>query len=376
MVVRSPALDRHLRHLRPLNRTGVFAFHREGDIGQRKAAMILKMVSLLCALALCVMAPAAPAPYHLVGRMQPGGEGGWDYLTVDSAARRLYLSRGAHVMVVDLQTLKLVGDLADTPGVHGIAVAPELNRGFTSNGRANTASIFDLRTLKVLGQVKTGSNPDAIVYDPDSRRVFTFNGQSKDATVFSALTGQVLATIPLGGKPEFAAPSGRGQVYVNNEDTAEVIEIDSRHLVVTKRWSIKPGESPTGLAFDGKHHRVFSVCGNRLMSVLNTKTGTVTTVPIGQGADGAGYDAGRGLAFSSNGEGTLTIVREVSAGRFEVAQTLPTLRGARTMAVDSKTHRIYLPTALFGPTPAATAETPRPRPTTLKDSFVVLIVGN
>jgi hypothetical protein len=312
----------------------------------------------------------------VIDKIHLGGEGGWDYLTVDSAARRLYVSHGTHVMVVDIDAGKLAGDIPDTPGVHGIALAPKLNRGFISSGRANTATIFDLKTLQALGKVITGTNPDAIQYDPFSKRVLTFNGRSHDATVFDAATGEVAGTIALGGKPEFATTDGQGKVYVNIEDTGEVAEIDSQKLTVVKRTSIKPCEEPSGMGLDAAHHRVFSVCGNKIMTVLDAEAGKViATVPIGGGTDGAGFDAGTGLAFSSNGEGTLTVVRESSPGKFEVAETVTTQRGARTMALDPKTHNIYLPTAEFGPAPAPTPDVPRPRPTPIKDSFTVLVVG-
>jgi DNA-binding beta-propeller fold protein YncE len=279
-------------------------------------------------------------------------------------------------MVVGIDTDKVVGDIADTPGVHGIAIAPELNRGFTSNGKANTATIFDLKTLKVLGQVKTGENPDAILYDPASKRVFTFNGRSKDATVFEAASGEVAGTIALGGKPEFAATDGNGKVYVNIEDTSEVVEIDSRKLSLIKRYSIKPCEEPTGMGLDAEHHRVYSGCHNKVMAILDTEAGKViATVPIGSGVDGNGFDPKTGLAFSANGDGTLSVVRESSPGRFEVVETVTTQRGSRTMAIDSRTHNIYLPAAQFSPQTASTTEGPRPRPTMIRDSFAVLVVG-
>ena len=322
------------------------------------------------------LAQAAAPGYHLIKKIPLGGEGGWDYLTVDGAARRLYVSRATHVVVVDLDTEKPVGDIADTPGVHGIALAPELNRGFISCGKEDVAVVFDLKTLKVLDRVKTGSNPDAILYDPATRRVFTFNGRSKDATAFDAATGKVVGTVPLGGKPEFSATDGRGRVYANIEDTSEVVEIDSRRLAVLKRIALKPGEEPSGLGFDAKGGRTFSGCGNKLMAVADVKAGLlIATLPIGAGVDGNGFDPGTGLAFSANGEGTLTVVRQTSPGRFEVAETVPTQRGARTMAIDPTTHRIYLPTADFGPAPAPTADNPRPRPAILKDTFVILVVG-
>lgn len=329
----------------------------------------------LCLLAflLATLASGAEPGYHVVRRLPLGGEGGWDYLTVDSAARRLYVSRGTRVMVVDLETGKLAGEIPDTLGVHGIALAPELNRGFTSNGRANTATIFDLKTLKPLGQVKTGTNPDAIVYDPASGRVFTFNGRSHDATAFAASTGEVAGTIPLGGKPEFAVPDGKGKIYANIEDTSELVEIDSRKLAVTRRSPLKPCEEPSGLALDREHRRVFSGCANKIMTVTDADSGSViATLPIGQGVDGNGFDPGPQLAFSSNGEGTLTVVRVLSPSRFEVAETVPTEPGARTMAVDLETHHLYLPTAKFGPAPPPTQDTPRPRRTLVEGSFVVL----
>lgn len=331
---------------------------------------------MFCSLLVCSISYAADPGYHVIKKLQLGGEGGWDYLTVDGAARRLYISRSTHVIVVDIDTDKVVGDIADTPGVHGIAIAPELNRGFTSNGKANTSTIFDLKTLKVLGQVKTGQNPDAILYDPASKRVLTFNGRSKDATVFEAISGKIAGTIALGGKPEFAAADGQGKVYVNIEDTNEVVEIDSLKLSLTKRYSLKPCEEPSGMGLDAEHHRVYSGCHNKVVTILNTETGKViATMPIGEGVDGNGFDQERGLAFSANGEGTLTVVRESAPGKFEVAETVTTQHGARTMAIDPKTHNIYLPTAQFSPQTASAADGSRPRPTMIRDSFAVLVVG-
>lgn len=341
-----------------------------------KVGDILRILLFFFCLIFGTISYAAGSGYHVIKKLQLGGEGGWDYLTVDSEALRLYISRSTHVMVVDLDTDKLVGDIPDTPGVHGIAVAPELNRGYISNGRANTTTIFDLKTLKVLGQVKTGTNPDAILYDPASKRVFTFNGRSKDATVFDAASLEVLGTIALGGKPEFAMADGHGKVYVNIEDTSEVVEIDSRKLAVIKRFSLKPCEEPTGMGLDPEHHRVFAGCHNKVMAILDTEMGKlIATVPIGEGVDGNGFDPGTGLAFSSNGDGTLTVVRESFPGKFEVAEIVTTQRGARTMAIDPKTHNIYLPTAEFSPPPASTPEGSRPRPTMIKDSFAVLVAG-
>ncbi len=325
--------------------------------------------------AVVAAAVAAPNGYQVVKEIKLGGEGGWDYLTMDSAARRLYVSHATKVVVVDTDSGKAVGEIPDTAGVHGIATAPDLNRGFTSNGRANTVSIFDLKTLQVTGQVKTGQNPDAIQYEAVSGRVFTFNGRSKDATAFDAKTGNVEGTIPLGGKPEFSAADGKGRIYVNIEDTNEIAEIDAKALKVTKRYSLAPCDEPSGLAMDVQKRRIFSVCGNKMMVVSDPDTGkVVATPPIGQGADGAGFDPGRGLAFSSNGEGTLTVVQEVD-GKWTVVENAKTQKGARTMAVDLKTHQLYLPTAEMGATPAATAQAPRPRPALVPDTFKVLVVG-
>ena len=338
-------------------------------------AIIIVSVMLSCVVVHNTISYAADTGYHVIKRLQLGGEGGWDYLTVDSASRRLYISRSTHVMVVDIDTDTLIGDIPDTPGVHGIAVAPELNRGFTSNGRINTSTIFDLNTLKILGQVKTGINPDAILYDPATKRVFTFNGGSRDTTVFEAISGEVAGRIELGGKPEFAATDSKGKVYVNVEDTNEVVEIDSRKLAVVKRFSLKPCEEPTGMGLDAEHHRVFAGCHNKIMTILDAEVGTViATLPIGEGVDGNGFDPGMKLAFSANGDGTLTIVSERSPGNFEVVATVTTQRGTRTMAIDPKTHYVYLPTAKFSPFPSA-VDGAKPRPVMIKDSFEILVVG-
>ena len=336
---------------------------------------VLKTLWLCFCLTLCTLASGAVPGYHVIKKIQLGGEGGWDYLTVDTAASRLYVSRSTHVVVVDIEKDQLIGDIPETPGVHGIALVPELNRGFISCGKADMAVIFDMKTLKVLGQAKTGIKPDAILYDPASKKVFAFNGKSNDATVIDAATAVVVSSIALGGKPEFAVADGKGKIYVNIEDTSEVVEIDSSKLLVTKRFSLKPGEGPSGMGLDAENHRVFSGCNNKLMTVLDTDAGkVVATLPIGAGVDGCGFDPGTALAFSSNGEGTLTVVKG-SSGTFEVAETVPTQKGARTMAIDPKTHNIYLPTAEFGPAPAATAENPKPRPAIIPGTFVILVVG-
>jgi DNA-binding beta-propeller fold protein YncE len=345
--------------------------------GDNNVKNILTALFLLCILAVTSAAVSATGPgYHVVRKLHLGGEGRWDYPTVDSAGRRLYLSRSTHVTVVDIDSGRIVGNIPDTSGVHGIAVAPDLNRGFTSNGGSDTSTIFDLKTLRVLGRVKTGDGPDAILYDPATGRVFTFNGRSGDATVFDASSGKVLGTIALGGRPEFAATDDKGMVYVNIEDKGEVAEIDSRKLRVTNRYSLAPCNNPTAMAIDAAHGRVFSGCRNRIMTVLDTKTGRVIgTVPIGRGVDGAGFDPVTGLIFSSNGEGSLTVIRESSPGRFVVAGSVRTQVGARTMAIDTKTHYIYLPTAEFASPPQFTRPRPGKRPKIVAGSFAVLVAG-
>jgi DNA-binding beta-propeller fold protein YncE len=335
----------------------------------------MKSVAHVIALTAAALVAAADS-YHVLGKVQIGGEGGWDYLTMDSAAHRLYVSHATKTVVVDVDSEKVVGEIPDTPGVHGIAVAPELNRGWTSNGRGNNVTVFDLNTLKASGHIGTGQNPDAIQYDAPSKRVFTFNGRSKDATVIDASSGNVVGTIPLGGKPEFSASDGKGKVYVNIEDTHEVAEIDAAKGAVSKRYVLEGCEEPSGLAMDTKGRRIFSVCGNKVMLVSDPDAGKViATVPIGGGADGAGFDPGSGLAFSSNGEdGTLTVVRK-NGNTYEVVETVKTAKGARTMTVDAKTHKLYLSMAQYGPTRAATTEKARPRPPILPGSFSVLVVG-
>jgi DNA-binding beta-propeller fold protein YncE len=320
---------------------------------------------------------AGPSGYHVSKTIKLGGDGGWDYLTVDAKARRVYISRGTHVMVVDADTGALVGDIPNTNGVHGIAIAPDMDKGFISDGRDNNVTIFDVKTLKVLGTAPTGKNPDAIIYDPASKRVFAFNGSSKDATAIDAKTGTVAGTIALGGKPEFAVSDEKGRVFVNIEDTSEIVQFDSNKLAIVNRWKIAPGEEPSGLAMDRKHRKLFSVCSNKLMVVVDADSGrVVTTLPIGPGTDAAGFDSETGFAFSSNGgDGTVTVAHEDTPDKFSVVENVPTLRRARTMALDTKTHQIYTVTAEFGAAPAPTKEQPRPRPPMVPGSFTLLILS-
>jgi YVTN family beta-propeller protein len=342
-----------------------------------KPVRYLISVSLFVSLAGAVLS-AGPSGYHISRQVKLGGDGGWDYLTVDSQARRVYISRGTHVMVVDADTATVVGDIPNTPGVHGIAIVPELNKGFTSNGREGTSTIFDLKTLKELGRVTVGKNPDAIAYDPASKRVFTFNGGSQDATAIDAKTGTVAGTIPLGGKPETGVADEKGHIYVNVEDKDEIVAVDSNKLTVEAHWSLAPGKEPSGLAIDRKHRRLFAGCGgSNTMVVVNADNGkVVASLPIGVGVDACGFDPETGYAFSSNGrDANLTVVHEDSPDKFSVVENVSTQRGARTMALDTKTHQVYLVTAEYGPAPAPTTAQPRPRPQMIPGSFTLLIVG-
>lgn len=324
---------------------------------------------------------AAPSGYHLLKKIPVGGDGGWDYLTVDGSARRLYISRGTKVMVFDMVSEKLSGEIPNTTGVHGIALASDLGRGFTSNGRDNSVTVFDLKTLAVLSTVKiSGRNPDAIIYDPASRRVFTFNGASKDVTAIDAKTGNIVGTITLSGRPEFACSDEKGMVFANLEDKNEVVAIDSNKLAVKAEWPLGAGQSPTGLAIDRKHHRLFAGCaGNQKMIVLDSENGhLVADLPIGRGVDATAFDSDRSLAFASAGDGTLAVIHEDSPDKFEVFESVATQRFARTMALDPKTHNVYLVTAEYGP-PAAPAAGQQQRPGARGDmvpgSFAILVVG-
>lgn len=341
-----------------------------------KTPIRLRYSALALFLMLVMAAVAASAPgYHLTNTYKVGGEGGWDYLTVDSAARHVYISRATHVIVLDADSGKAVGDIGDTPGVHGIAIASDLGKGFISNGRESTVSIFDLNSLKTLSKVKVGDTPDAILYDPATKRVFTFNARSSDTTAVDATTGTVVGTIKLGGKPEFAVSDYKGGVFVNIEDKSELVSLDPDKLTVKAHWPLAPCEEPSGLAMDRKNRRLFAGC-EKLMAVVNADTGKViTTLPIGNGVDATAFDDDTMLAFASCGEGVLNVIHEDSPDKYSMAETVKTQRGARTMALDSKTHNVFTVTAQFGPPPAATADNPRPRPAILPDSFVVLVYG-
>ncbi len=337
-----------------------------------------KWLFAVLSLSLPALVFAADAPgYHVTKTYKLGGEGGWDYLTADPDTHRIFISRGTHVIVLDAQSGKTVGDIPDTPGVHGIALAPDLGKGFTSNGREGTVTVFDVKTLAPMGaKIKVGDNPDAILYDPATKRIFTFNGRSQDSSVIDAYEGKVLATIKLDGKPEFAASDAKGTVFVNIEDKSELTAIDANKMEVKAKWPLAPCQQPSGLSMDRQNRRLFVGCDNKMMAVVNADTGKVlATPPIGEGVDATAYDEGTGLAFASCGEdGVITVVHEDSPTQFNVAENVKTEKGARTMAVDISTHMLYTVTAKFGPPPAATAQNPHPWPTIVPGTFEVLVL--
>ena len=315
--------------------------------------------------------------YHVVKKIPIGGDGGWDYSLVEGD--RLYVSHATRLVVIDLTRDSVVGEVANTNGIHGAAIATALGRGFTSNGRDTTVTIFDLKTLATIGSVKvTGANPDAIHYDAATQRVFTFNGSGENATVIDAATGKVLATIPLPGKPEFAQGDGKGRLYVNIEtDTGQIVVIDTKAMTLVSRYWLPGCEEPSGLALDRAHTRLFSVCGNSQMAVSDPVTGRVVTlVPIGPGVDAAAYDADSKLVFASNGgDGTLSVVQQESADRYTVLGHAPTQRGSRTMTLDPRTHRVFLASAEFGPAPAPAQPGGRPgRAPMIPGSFAILVM--
>ncbi len=339
----------------------------------RKQLVILFVAACLCAGSVKAF---SPAQYQVKQKYVLGGDGGWDYLTFDAAGKRLFISRGTHVMVVDPYKGSVVGDIPDTAGVHGIAIAQDLGKGFTSNGRDNSVTVFDLKTLKQTAKIKIdGENPDAILYDPSSKRVFTFNGRSKNATVIDATNDKVVGNIPLDGKPEFGVADGKGGVFVNIEDKSKVTSIDAKKAVVIKSWPLAPCEEPSGLAMDLKSRRLFAGCHNKMMAVIDADSGKVIATPaIGEGVDANAFDADKQLAFSSNGDGTLTVVHEDTPGKFSVVENAETQRTARTMALDTTNHDVYLVAAEIEMAPPA-KEGERPRRSMKPGTFTLLVVG-
>jgi len=305
-------------------------------------------IGVLCFVPSAVAAPPSDS-YSVIKKIPIPGEGSWDYLTVDEGARRLYVSHGTQVEVLDVDSGSIVGSIPKTPGVHGIAIAADLGRGFVSNGKASTVTIFDLKTLKPIADVATGQKPDAIIFDPATARVFAFNGGGNSATAIDAATGKVVGTVDLGGGPEFAAADGNGFVYDNLEDESQVLKIDSRKLAVEQRWPTAPCASPSSMAMDRGNRRLFVGCRSKVMAVMNADTGKViTTVPIGDHVDATAFDPATKLIFNSNGEGTITVIRQDSPDKYSVVETVKTLPRAKTMALDPKTHRLFLSTTEAG----------------------------
>jgi len=313
---------------------------------------------LVLSLSLFAAAAQSADSYHIVKKISIPGQGSWDYLTVDESARRLYVSHATQVEVLDVDSGAIVGKIENTPGVHGIAIAPELGRGFVSNGQSSTVTIFDLKTLKTIAEVPVGKKPDAIIYDPATSRVFAFNGDSNSATAIDAATGKVAGTVDLGGGPEFAVADGSGYVYDNVEDASLVLKINSRTLKVEQRWPTAPCASPSSIAMDRPNRRLFIGCRSKVMAVMNADTGqVVTTLPIGDHVDATAFDPDSRLVFNSNGEGTVTVIHQDSPDKYSVVENVKTLPKAKTMALDPKTHRLFLSTAEAG-------------------QFEVLVVGN
>lgn len=326
-------------------------------------------------LALAAVALFAAEGFKVINKIKIGGTGGWDYIAVDPSTNRVYASHATVVEVVDTNSGKVVGQIPQLHGVHGVAVAPEFGKGFITNGQSNSVTIFDLKTLAKVGEPQTGQNPDSVCFEPKTKHIFTFNGRSNDSTAIDPKTNEVIKSFPVDGKPEECAVDGTGKIYVNLEDSGEIVEIDATKPAVVRHASLSPCQSPSGLAIDVKNKKLFSVCDNKMMAVTDIPTLKVVATPaIGSGPDGAGFDPGLGLAFSSNGgDATLSIIKDVN-GKYETVDNVPTERGARTMTVDTKNHRVYLLAAEYGPAPTGTSGK-KGRPPILPDSFHVLVVG-
>lgn len=327
-----------------------------------------------CVFAASAAAQAAPG-YSVVRTMLLGGDGGWDYVYADSGARRLYIARATRFMVADLDSGKLVGEIPDTPGAHGVALVPDLGIGFTSNGRENTSSVFDLKTLKVSEKIKTGEGPDAIVFDPASGNVFTMNGHGKSASVIDPKSRKVVATIPLSGKPETPVADGKGRMYINIEDKGTIAVVDSKANKVIAEWPMAGCDEPSGLDMDRDTGDLFAACGNKLMAIVDSKTGKlIATIPTGDGSDGLAYDPKAKLAVTSNGEGNMSFVGKRD-GKYVLIENVPTKKGARTIGFDSATGQFLTVSADFGPAPKPSPDNPRGRPPVLPNSFVIIAVG-
>lgn len=334
--------------------------------------------TLVLLLMLFVFTTCISQTYNVSKKINISGREAWDYLAVDDLNQHLFVSHGSVVNVIDLKSNKLITTILDTKGVHGIAIANDLNKAFITDGKENAVTIINLKTFEFIEKVAIeGKNPDAVIYDAFSKKIFTYNGKSNDATVLDAVTNKIVKTIPLGGKPEFSVSNNKGLVYVNIEDKNEIKTIDATKLEVTATWSIVPGDEPSGLAIDIKTNRLFSVCGNKLMVVVDALNGKIiTTLPIGDGCDGVTFNGKNKLVFSSNGDGTVTVVKENTPNDFSILETIATQKGARTIALNKTTNQLYLPTAEFGAKPEPTVENPKPRASIIPNSFVVLVIDD
>jgi len=334
------------------------------------------LLAFLLVAAIGVYAAPQAGGYHVLRRMPVGGDGSWDYLRVDPDAHRIYISRGTHMMVVDEVSGKVVGDIADTKGVHGIALAFDLGKGYTSNGGSNSVTVVDLKTLKPLSEIKIeGGNPDSIIYDPMTKRVFTFNGKTNDSTAIDTASGKVVGTVALGGKPEEPGLDGKGNVFVNVEDKSSITEFDAKTLTIKGTWPLAPCEGPSALAVDAPHRRLFAAC-DKVMVVINADTGkVVASPPIGGDPDGNGYDPATGMLFAACREGLVSVIHEDSPDKYTVVGNITTQFGTRTMTMDPKTGHVFTVTADFRPAAAPTADNPKPRPEMIAGSFVVLEIG-
>jgi YVTN family beta-propeller protein len=323
------------------------------------AALIISSSSLI-----------AQSSYKIVNKIHVEGDGGWDYLNVDEINGKIFVSHATVAQAIDIKSGKLAGTIPNTKGIHGIAIANDMNKGFTSNGRDSSVTVFNLKTFAVIAKIKiSGQNPDAILYDPFSQKVFTCNGGSSNSTVIDAKTNKEIASIPLDGRPEFSVSDGKGKVFINIEDKSVINVINSSTLKVEQHWSIAPGEGPSGLALDNQNHRLFSVCSNKLMVVIDAGTGKViTTLPIGDRCDGVAFDPDKKRAYSSNGEGSITVVQEENSNTFKVLETVATQPGAKTIAIDKTTHHLYLTTAEYETAPTANNRRPPVKP----NSFEIL----
>jgi DNA-binding beta-propeller fold protein YncE len=338
-------------------------------------AMRTRRIALV--LVLLLAAPAFGDTFHVMRRVAIGGEGGWDMLSFDGPHHRLFVTHGTRVEVVDVDSNKVVGAIENTPGVHGVALAQDLGQGFTSNGRDSTVTVFDLKSLAEIMRIKLDARgPDEIVYDATSGRVFVFNGGTSNATAIDAKSHTILANVTLDGRPEFATVDGAGKLYVNLEDSSAVVVFDTRTLKPLARWRLAPGEGPSGIALDRKHHRLFSTCSNQKLIVLDSENGKhVAEVPIGRGVDGAEFDAQRNLVFAPAGaDSSLSVIHEDSPNKYSVVSAA-TERGARTIALDEASGAVFLPTSDFGPPPPPTPDRPNPRASIVPGTFRVLVVG-